>query len=175
MSNENSSPNSSGLSAFAEELEDHKPVADPTALKQLSEALEDVEVSSDSTPTVDVADDLSDTVLDSTAEEELGVAETATLEIFKKKCLNCVTLVSWGTEDYKSCHFTNGNEYCPGSSVAIVVRVPQEKIDDAASKIFSAMKTQDTTRLARLYAQLDGCSEHLKSKVFARVQEMQLR
>jgi hypothetical protein len=188
MSNsENGSPSpTAGLDAFAEELGDD--IANINATKDSSES-DDSEVVDKTTESTNMDNDLgvdvdySDSKVDVDSEDDIdsaltdldSVTETATLEVYSKKCLECKTLISWAIKEFKSCHFTNGNADCPGASVAVVVKVPQAKVDDAANKIITATKNQDTVRLANIYAQLAERSEWVRSKVFERVKELQNR
>ena len=187
---ENSSPSSkSGLDAFADELGDD--TDSKTLEKELNnetpstsdsnneeDLLESQDVSVDLENTEEEADTTSKVYLEShltssDLDDLDSVTETATLEVYSKKCLECKTLISWATKEYKSCHFTNGNADCPGASVEVVVKIPQAKVDDAANKIITATKNQDTVRLANIYSQLAERSEWVRSKVFERVKEIQ--
>ena len=187
---ENSSPSSkSGLDAFADELGDD--TDSKTLEKELNNetpSTSDSNNEEDLLESQDVSVDLENTEeeADTTSKEHLeshltssdlddldSVTETATLEVYSKKCLECKTLISWATKEYKSCHFTNGNADCPGASVEVVVKIPQAKVDDAANKIITATKNQDTVRLANIYSQLAERSEWVRSKVFERVKEIQ--
>jgi hypothetical protein len=188
MSNsENGSPSpTAGLDAFAEELgADIENTKDTkTSSESVDSDLEDndTDIANEETDLgVDieyadskVSEDTED-AMDSELSDLDSVTETATLEVYSKKCLECKTLISWATKEFKSCHFTNGNADCPGASVAVVVKVPQAKVDDAANKIITATKNQDTVRLANIYAQLAERSEWVRSKVFERVKELQNR
>ncbi len=190
---ENSSPSSkSGLDAFADELGDdtdsktlekelnnETPLSDVNNVEDLLESQEDgssvenSEEDEEADPDISYKNHLESNLASSDLDDLDSVTETATLEVYSKKCLECKTLISWATKEYKSCHFTNGNADCPGASVEVVVKIPQAKVDDAANKIITATKNQDTVRLANIYSQLAERSEWVRSKVFERVKEIQ--
>lgn len=82
-------------------------------------------------------------------EEESG--DGAVVEVFKKKCLNCKALVPWAEKTYKSCHHSNGNEFCPAATIKIQTRIPFE---DIVPRFLAAEEQSDTTRLLKLYENL---------------------
>lgn len=84
------------------------------------------------------------------------------VEIYSQKCLGCGHLVSFAEKKYKSCHFTAGNEYCPASSLQIVVRIPIEKI---VRMFLTAERMNDSSRLSRLYAKLALKPDWYQSRV----------
>lgn len=104
------------------------------------EATQGGDTEDDQELSLDDLDDLND-------EEE----SSAVVELYKKKCLNCSHLVPWAEKSYKTCHSSNGNEFCPAATIKILTRIPFE---DIVPRFLAAEEQNDTARLSTLYAKL---------------------
>ena len=158
-----------------QEAPDSEPV--PVAVAQTISLNDTTTTGTD--PEAEAAD--SDEGLD---EEEEGAAlssldsdedDDGVLEIFKPDCLKCSALVPHVAEFEKikpkkrECHYTKGNDRCPGSSAKIMQYID---VSGAVRRFKQAHDAQDFMTLSKLYAKLATKSQYEQSKINARLAEV---